>query len=233
MSTARADGPPLRRDAERNRERIIAAARRVFAAGGIDASMASVARAADVGIATLFRRFPAREDLINAAFAGTMTAYVDAVTTALDDPDPWHGFTTYIRAVCAMQAADRGFAEVLTMTFPAATHLEDQRQHAYRGFLRLIARAKKTGRLRPDFASQDLVILLMANAGVIAATRAAAPDAWPRLVGYMIQAFTAPQAATLPPPPDPGALARAMLGPGGWRAELENDQVAGEKEAGT
>jgi AcrR family transcriptional regulator len=142
------DGPPLRRDAERNRERIITAARRVFAAGGLDASMASVARAADVGIATLFRRFPTREDLINAVFADTMSAYVGAVTTALADPDPWHGFTAYIHAVCAMQAADRGFAEVLAMTFPAATQLEDQRQRAYRGFLRLIARAKHTGRLR-------------------------------------------------------------------------------------
>ena len=206
------DGPALRRDAERNRERILGAARSVFAAEGIEASMASVARAAGVGIATLFRRFPTRDDLINAVFAGTMNTYLDAVTTALGDPDPWHGFTSYIHTVCAMQAADRGFAEVLTMTFPTATQLEDQRQRAYRGFLQLVRRAKKTGQLRPDFTSQDLVILLMANAGVIAATGAAAPGTWERLVGYMLQAFTAPQPATLPPPPDPGALARAMAG---------------------
>jgi AcrR family transcriptional regulator len=203
-------GPALRRDAERNRERILGAARGVFAAKGIEASMASVARTAGVGIATLFRRFPTREDLINAVFADTMNAYVDAVTTALGDPDPWHGFTSYIHTVCAMQAADRGFAEVLTMTFPAATNLEDQRQRAYRGFLQLIDRAKETGQLRPDFTSQDLVILLMANAGVIAATQTAAPGTWERLVGYMLQAFTAPQPATLPPAPDPVALARAM-----------------------
>jgi AcrR family transcriptional regulator len=206
------EGPPLRRDAERNRERILGAARRAFAAEGIETSMASVARAAGVGIATLFRRFPTREDLINAVFADTMNTYLDAVTAALGDPDPWHGFTSYIRTVCAMQAADRGFAEVLTMTFPTATQLEDQRQRAYRSFLQLIRRAKATGRLRPDFTSQDLVILLMANAGVIAATQAAAPGTWERLVDYMLQAFTAPQPATLPPPPDPGALARAMAG---------------------
>ena len=205
-------GPPLRRDAERNRERILGAARGVFAAEGIEASMASVARTAGVGIATLFRRFPTREDLISAVFADTMNTYLGAVTTALSDPDPWHGFTSYIRTVCAMQAADRGFAEVLTMTFPTATQLEDQRQRAYRSFLQLIRRAKATGRLRPDFTSQDLVILLMANAGVIAATQAAAPGTWERLVDYMLQAFTAPQPATLPPPPDPRALARAMAG---------------------
>ncbi|WP_246053060.1 TetR/AcrR family transcriptional regulator [Actinocorallia herbida] len=205
-------GSSLRVDAERNRERILAAARTTFAADGIDVPMSAVARAAGVGIATLFRRFPTRADLLDAVFADTMRAYVDAVETALADPDPWHGFAGYVQAVCAMQAADRGFADVLTMTFPAAAHLEELRARAYDDFRKLIDRAKATGRLRPDFASQDLVILLMANAGVIAATAQAAPESSPRLVGYMIQAFTAPQPDTLPPPPDPDALAHAMLG---------------------
>ena len=189
--------------------------------------MSAVSRAAGVGVATLFRRFPTREDLISAVFAETMDAYVDAVTTALADPDPWHGFTAYVQAVCAMQAADRGFAEVLTMTFPAATHLEAQRARAYRGFMELIDRAKAVGRLRPDFASQDLVILLMANAGVITATGTAAPGSGRRLVAYMIQAFAAPQPATLPPPPDPEELAQAMLGLACPGSSREADAVPG------
>ncbi|MGW0476260.1 TetR/AcrR family transcriptional regulator [Streptomyces coeruleorubidus] len=82
--------------------------------------MAAVARQAGVGKATLSRRFATRDHLINAVFADRMDAYATAVTQALADPDPWHGFTGCIHAVCAMQAADRGFAEVLTMTFPAA-----------------------------------------------------------------------------------------------------------------
>jgi hypothetical protein len=53
-----------------------------------------------------------------------MDAYADAVATALDDPDPWHGFTGYLEAACAMQAADYGFADVLTMTFPTAKAME-------------------------------------------------------------------------------------------------------------
>jgi AcrR family transcriptional regulator len=204
----------LRADAERNRERIIAAARCAFAAEGIEVSMSAVARAAGVGVATLFRRFPTREDLLDAVFADTMRGYVDAVETALADPDPWNGFTGYIHAVCSMQVANRGFADVLTMTFPAAAHLEEQRALAYYGFLRLIEAAKATGKLRPDFADQDMPVLLMANAGVITAAGNAAPDSSARLVAYMIQAFTAPQHAILPPPPDPDALARAMLGLG-------------------
>ncbi|WP_123667228.1 TetR/AcrR family transcriptional regulator [Actinocorallia herbida] len=203
---------PLRRDAERNRERIIDAARSAFASDGIEISMASVARAAGVGIATLFRRFPTREDLIDAVFADTMHGYVEAVETALADPDPWHGFTGYVETVSAMQAADRGFAELLTMTFPTATLMETERHRAYTGFLTLVERAKTTGRLREDFVSQDLVLLLMANAGVIAATRTAAPDSWRRLIGYLLQAFAAPPTAPLPPAPDPEDLARAMLG---------------------
>jgi AcrR family transcriptional regulator len=202
---------PLRSDAERNRDRIVAAARRRFAADGLNVSMAAIAREAGVGIATIFRRFPAREDLIAAVFADRMDGYADAVTVALLDPDPWHGFTSYLESICAMQAADQGFAGLLTMTFPMAKALEARRAEAYEGFTRLIARAQQAGRLRADFSPEDLVILLMANAGVIAATGDAAPDAWRRLVGYLLQAFEAPGTGPLPEAPAPAALYRAMI----------------------
>jgi AcrR family transcriptional regulator len=206
-------GPGLRADAERNRERILAAARRLYAGHGLGVSMACIARAAGVGKATLSRRFATREELINAVFADRMDAYAAAVAAALADPDPWHGFTGYVQAVCAMQAADRGFAEVLAMTFPAAKALEERRAAAYHGFLDLIARAKATGRLRVDFTDQDMVILLMANAGVIAASQDAAPGTWRRLVGQMLRAYAAPDADLPPlePAPAPTALYRAMV----------------------
>ncbi|MFI5675734.1 TetR/AcrR family transcriptional regulator [Streptomyces cellulosae] len=220
MTSAPSDRTPdqqseatLRADAERNRCRILAAARRLFATEGLGVSMASVAREAGVGKATLGRRFATREELVNAVFADRMDAYADAVTEALADPDPWHGFTGYIHAVCAMQAADRGFADVLTMTFPAAKALEARRAEAYNGFLELIARAKNSGHLREDFVSEDLVILLMANAGVIAATGDAAPDTWRRLVGHMLRSYAASDAPipALPGAPAPTALYRAMV----------------------
>ncbi|MFF4835486.1 TetR/AcrR family transcriptional regulator [Streptomyces sp. NPDC001315] len=175
--------------------------------------MASVAREAGVGKATLSRRFATRDDLVNAVFADRMDAYVDAVATALADDDPWHGFTGYIHAICAMQAADRGFADVLTMTFPAAKALEARRAEAFNGMLELIARAKETGHLRDDFISQDVVILLMANAGVINAAGDAAPDTWRRLAAHMLRSYATPD-APMPPLPDapaPAALYRAMV----------------------
>ena len=224
------DAPPgprdrgLRTDAERNRARILDAAHSVFAEQGLDAPMAEVARRAGVGIATLYRRFPAREDLIAATFADKMTAYADAIDEALADPDPWHGFCTYVERICGMQAADRGFTHVLTMTFPTAKALEADRARAYRGFTELIARAKATGALRPDFSDKDLIVLLMANAGVIGAAGDAAPDTWRRLVGYMLQAFSAGNTTPLPPAPRGKDLFRAMAHPQqGQRAATQDD----------
>ncbi|QNP68681.1 TetR/AcrR family transcriptional regulator [Streptomyces roseirectus] len=203
--------PPLRSDAERNRGRIVAAARTVFARDGIGASMASVAREAGVGIATMFRRFPTKAELVDAVFADRMAAYADAVTVALDDPDPWHGFVGYIESACAMQAADSGFADVLTMAFPTAKVLEKCRDDAYADMVELIARAKATGRLREDFDPSDLVLLHMANAGVVKATGSAAPDAWRRVIALLIQSLETPAKGELPPPAGHEALYQAML----------------------
>src|SRR5215216_2148239 len=186
----------LRADAEQNRARVLQAARELFAEQGLDASANSIARRAGVGIATLLRRFPTRDDLIAAAFAEKMTAYTHAIDDALAAADPWQGFCTYIERVCQMQADDRGFADVLTMTFPTAKAFEEERNRSARALTELLERAKAAGQLRDDFAHQDLPLILMANAGVVTATRDAAPEAWRRLVGYLIQSFAAATAQT-------------------------------------
>ncbi len=211
MSTARALTTSLRTDAERNRVRILAAAREAFAEHGLQVSMNDVARRADVGVATLYRRFPTREDLITAVFADRMTAYADAVGRALADPDPWRGFCSYVETVCAMQAADRGFTHVLTLTFPNAKEFEAERDRGYHAFVQLADRAMNAGRLRADFVAEDLVMLLMANAGVVSATGDAAPATWKRFAAYMIQAFRAEHAEPLPAAPTPKAMYRALL----------------------
>ncbi|MGW0810278.1 hypothetical protein [Nonomuraea sp. NPDC002799] len=77
----------------------------------------------------------------------------------------------------------------------------------------LITRAKAGGHLREDFTDQDMVVLLMANAGVVAATADAAPGTWRRLVGQVLRAWAAPGADLPPmePAPAPTALYRAMV----------------------
>lgn len=204
-------GTGLRVDAERNRQRIVAAARELFAELGIEVPMEDVARRAGVGVGTLYRRYPTRADLIAAAFEAKMSAYADAAQQALADPDPWHGFCGYVEQICAMQAGDRGFTTVLTMTFPTAKQFESARARAFADFTTLVERAKAAGKLRADFVTEDMPMFLMANAGVLTATTDAAPDTWRRLVGYLLQACAAPAEQPLPDPPRPRQMYKAML----------------------
>jgi AcrR family transcriptional regulator len=100
--------PALRSDAERNRAQIIKAAREAFAESGLEVPMHAIARRAGVGIGTLYRRFPTRGALIAAAFEEDMQEFARAVDTALDEPDPWAGFCSYIQTMTRMQARDPG-----------------------------------------------------------------------------------------------------------------------------
>ncbi|WP_203906757.1 TetR/AcrR family transcriptional regulator [Rhizocola hellebori] len=129
-------------DAERNRERIVAAARDAFCEHGLDVPVDEIARRAGVGVGALYRRYPNREGLIAAAFEAKMASYAGAVRKALADPDPWSGFCDYVKDVCAMQAADRGFTDVLTMTFPAAKRFEADRDRAFADFAVLLSETK-------------------------------------------------------------------------------------------
>lgn len=200
----------LRADAEQNRERIVEAARELFAERGIAVTREEIARRAGVGMATLKRRFPTRADLVAGAFEEKMWVFATGARKALKDPDPWHGFCRYVTSLCAMQTSDRGFSDVLTMTFPSVARFEAARVQAYEDFSELTRRAQAVGALREDFVAEDLIILLMASAGVVAATGGAAPRSAPRLIGYLLQAFAAPGGGPLPAPPSSRQIYRAI-----------------------
>ena len=200
----------LRADAERNRQLLLQAAREVFADQGLDASSKEIARRAGVGIATLYRRFPTRQDLLLATFGPKLAAYTEAIDRALKGPDPWRGFCDYLTVITGMQQGDRGLRDILTQAFPNARELRAQRDRVYHGVAELIERAKATGRLREDFVPEDVPLLLMANAGVVAATAEHAPESSERLVGYLLQAFASAAASELPPPATPQRMYRAL-----------------------
>jgi AcrR family transcriptional regulator len=202
---------PLRRDAERNRQLILRAAQQVFSEQGLGAPIEDVARRAGVGIATLYRRFPTRGELIACAFASKMQDYADATENALANDDAWDGFCWYVERLCQMQADDHGFTDVLTMTFPMSPQFQEVRDRVFVRFAMLVRRAKKAGRLRKDFSTEDLPLILMANAGVVTATGDAAPDAWKRLVHLFLQALEAPARGPLPQPPTAEQMQQAML----------------------
>ena len=85
------DERPLRRDAERNRERILAAAGEVFAERGLEVTLDDIAHHAGVGVGTVYRRFPDKEQLIDALFEDRMDAIVQVAEEALAAADPWLG----------------------------------------------------------------------------------------------------------------------------------------------
>ncbi|GLU50001.1 TetR/AcrR family transcriptional regulator [Nocardiopsis ansamitocini] len=196
--------PGLRADALHNRTRILETAREAFSTTGLDVSMAEIARRSGVGIATLYRRFPTKEALVTEAFSDQFAECVSVVDDALAHPDPWHGFCWVVEKVCAMQAVDRGFTMAFLSAFPDAAAFEKKRADAEHSFARLIQRAKDAGGLRADFAYEDLILLLLANGGVVTGSAAKAPEASRRLVAYLLEAFRADRAAPpadLPPAP--------------------------------
>jgi AcrR family transcriptional regulator len=202
----------LRVDAERNRAALLDAAREVFAEQGIEAPLEEIALRAGVGIATLYRRFPTRGQLVAAALVDKIAQYAEAAEQALAIPDPWAGFAGFVERICELQADDRGLSDLLSMTLPTDDRIEQLRKIANWRVARLVARAKATGQLRQEFVAEDLLVLLVANASVVHVTRRDAPDAWRRFVALMLDAFgQAGESSSLPAPPTRTQMTGAML----------------------
>ncbi|MCD0444047.1 TetR/AcrR family transcriptional regulator [Glycomyces sp. A-F 0318] len=191
----------LRSDARDNRERILAVARAAFAAEGVDVPIREIARRAQVGAATVYRRFGTKEALLSEAFAEQMATCAALAEEALAAEDPWEGFSVMIEKVMRMHALDRGFARAFTSRLPEAAEFAAERDRLLRMALELTRRAKAAGRLRSDFVLEDLSLALMANEGIRAETPAMRAAASRRFAALMLQSFRAdPVPAPLPPP---------------------------------
>jgi AcrR family transcriptional regulator len=203
----------LRRDAQRNRDAILVAARQVFCELGLEAPLEEIARQAGVGIATLYRRFPNRAALVDAVLADTVEAHITVAERALATDDPWDGFAFYLEQSCRLQAADRGLNDVMGMRFPRATAVEAAKTRLFDLVAQVVDRAQQSGQLRADITMEDLAFLNWANARILPAVRAAgAPDAWRRHLGWLLDGFRADRAHPLPVPPlSPPQVHRAML----------------------
>ncbi len=210
--------PALRSDAERNRRRLVEAAQAVFASAGLGAPLEDIADRAGVGIATLYRRFPTREDLIAATYEAMLGLFAETVEAEVDAPDAWSAFTGCLEWMCTMQAENRGFARVMTMNLPLSAEAAKLRERAGQSIRVLVRRAQEAGALREDFVVEDVPLLLMANAGVLNETWSAAPHAWRRQLAYMIDAYAARGDRTRPLPAAPTKIQirRAM-----WTCETQ------------
>ncbi|MFG1796364.1 TetR/AcrR family transcriptional regulator [Nocardia sp. NPDC049149] len=192
----------LRSDARDNRERILDAARTLFAEEGVNVPMREIARRAGVGPATLYRRFPTKTILATEAFAEQTHECHAIVDECLAEPDPWRGFCLMLEKTFELHASCRGFTEAFMSAFPDAIDFAAERQYALQAVAELARRAKRSGDLRPDFVLDDLFLVLMAHRGIAAAPMPARSAASRRFARLAIQAFRAsPAHSPLPPVP--------------------------------
>jgi AcrR family transcriptional regulator len=182
---------PLRRDAERNRARILDAAAAAFAEGGLDVSMDEVARRAAVGVATVYRRFPEREALIDALFDERLDELVAISAHALGRGDAWEGLAWFLEHLVAAQARDRGLRELFLSPAHAERRVERARSRIAPIAQELLARAHASGELRADVTAEDLGVLQLMLLGAFDATRDADPDAWRRYLGVLLDGLRA------------------------------------------
>ncbi|MBB5960659.1 AcrR family transcriptional regulator [Saccharothrix tamanrassetensis] len=189
----------VREDARQNRQRILDAAREVLTRSGHDVPMATIARRAGVGVATLYRHFPNRQALLTEVFDRQFTECVSVVDEALADPDPWRAFRIAVERLGAMHAVGHRLTSAFAAALPGALDLDARRREAEWKLAELVRRAKATGRLRADFRVEDLVLLLKAVSGVATSTTEAAAGSR-RLVAYLLESFEAGSDRPLPPP---------------------------------
>jgi len=189
----------LRSDASDNRVRILAAARVAFTTVGFDVPVREIARRAQVGVATVYRRFPTKEALFTEAFAEEMATCSTVVEEGLAAADPWHGFSLVIEKLMVANALDRGFRAFVAHV-PRTVDFTVDRDRTLRLMLQLLRRAKETGDLRTDIVLEDIVLAVMANEGIRADTPEMRAAASRRFAALMIQSFRAnPVPAPLPP----------------------------------
>lgn len=194
---------PLRADAERNRQRILEAARELFAERGLSVSLDDVAERAGLGVGTVYRRFASREELIGALFSAKLEELVGLADEALEAEDPWEGFVFFLTEMAARQAQDRGLKEVLLGSTSGRAHVERIRDRMRPLGEALVARAQAAGALRGDFAAGDLPMLQM-MIGIVADVGAEVdPELWRRFLALLLDGMRAsgPSRDPLPGPP--------------------------------
>ena len=206
-SMATVETPGLRADAARNRERIVAAAVEVFAERGLEASTAEIAQRAGVGEATLFRRFPTKDDLVTAIVAVMLEDAAAVATSCLEEADPWRGVERFLYEMAERASEDHVISDSTKEQCMASPALAGPRGHVLDLTAQLVRRAQAAGVVRGDIAGQDLMFLMGAVASVSEAPFAGLrPDLWKRYLGIVLDGLRPDGASKLRPGPRPRRL---------------------------
>jgi AcrR family transcriptional regulator len=173
---------PKRADARRNYDKLVSAAREVFAEQGTDATLEEISRRAGVGIGTLYRHFPARENLVEAAYYdGVEEVATSAIRFA--DEEPWEALTGWLRGVVAFASTKRVLAdEMFAVMDRDAPFFKGCAGVVYAAGEPLLSRAQDAGVVRDDVDINDVTKMVMA----IANLRSGPADQIERLVGIAL-----------------------------------------------
>jgi AcrR family transcriptional regulator len=204
MSAPAAPTPVLRRDAARNRVKILSAARAVFAEQGTDVCVEVVAHRAQVGVGTLYRRFPTKEVLIEAVVDEVLQDVLAAAEAALENESAADGFAEYLRAVGQLQ-----FEHVGCLTRLWNHPGEEQRIRIESASRALLARAQSAGAVRADLVYEDVIVLFWSLRGVIEATASVSTEVWQRHLEMLWCSLTPGGQPLSHPPLTPGQARRA------------------------
>ena len=195
--------PPLRKDAQRNRDRIIAATRAAFQERGLDVGVDEIARRAGVGMGTLYRHFPTKDALIDAIVDARFAELTEAAERALEAADAWDGLrTASSSSAVELQATDRGFKDALAARGRDERRVKVAREELHAVIDRLVARGRDEGALRGDIATADVTMILWATARIIERTADVAPEQVHRFLAMHLDGLR-PGAVTGPLPADP------------------------------
>jgi AcrR family transcriptional regulator len=184
-------GRPLRKDAARNRERILEAARDLFQRRGLGASLNDIAHHAGVGVATVYRHFPNKDQLVEVLFEQRIEELVTRMQQALADPDPWRALTSFIRDATDMQARDRGIKDLLTGGHVGLRRISRIRDRLMPMGDELIRRAHASGRLRADIEASDLPLIQAIMGPLMDASAEIEPDLYRRYLDIMLRGIAA------------------------------------------
>ena len=146
-----------RRDAQRNRDRIVASARVLIAREGIDASVEEITRHAGVGMGTLYRHFATKEELVDAVLEDALSEFVALAEQALAEEDAWTGFRLFLEQAVGLHAANRGLKDVVATREHGLKHARAMRARTRPLLRRLVERSYD---FRPPPRSGDEVAKL-------------------------------------------------------------------------
>lgn len=191
---------PLRKDAERNRQRILEAARELFAKRGLGVTLNDVAHHAGVGVGTVYRRFPDKELLIDSLFQEHLDEWARIFEEGLADPDPWHAVVSVHERALELWARNRGLKEILLGSPQASERATRQRAQLHPLAAKLIERAQAAGVVRADAATQDFGVALLMLGAVMDAAEDLDPELWRRYLRIALQGLR-PEGAPLEPLP--------------------------------